>query len=145
MNWINIRKSVRPWKMVMRWNIWKSWSEFYVISQSRRRANLLPNNFLVIFSFTSKYLTIIYISAGITFVTSPLIFYIFNLPREEWMQPITVRLFFTDRKSHPGYEINFFLSVYIINILCVLLAGNTENRVEVSCSSNHKLISISTF
>lgn len=66
-----------------------------------------------------------YTLCGVIFNILPFVFYAFNLPREDWMLPLTLRIFFINNKAHPGYEFTFVVSAYCVNTLCVLLAGKT--------------------
>lgn len=110
----------RPWRTGMPWNIWKSWSECLHICSAECEHKLSAFDCS---SFTSKYITIIYSVCGIIFISLPFAFYIFDLPREDWMLPLTLRIFFTNNKAHPGYALNFLVSAYAVNNLCLMLAG----------------------
>lgn len=74
----------------------------------------------------SKYLTATYSICSVMFNIFPFIFYFFDLPRDDWMLPLTLRVFFVSNKSHPGYEITFLISGYLVNSICLSLAGNAQ-------------------
>lgn len=85
---------------------------------------------------TSKYITILYATCGIIFIILPFIFYAFDLPRDEWMLPLTLHVFFINSKAHPGYEITFVVSAYLVNTICLLIAGNIYNYTYVGVHLN---------
>lgn len=83
------------------------------------------------FSIASKYITIIYSICGVTFIILPFVLYVFDLRRKYWMLPLTLRIFFTNANEHPGYELNFLVSAYCVNNLCMMLAGNMREFDEM--------------
>lgn len=76
----------------------------------------------------AKYITLSYCLAGISFILTPLVFYALRIPNSEWMQPVTIRMFFTNNKSHPGYEINYVYSASLVNYFTFMAAGDIYNN-----------------
>lgn len=77
-------------------------------------------------SLSGKYIVLSYYSAVLSFFLTPLAFYVLNIPNSDWMLPVTLRIFFTNQKSHPGYELNFVYSACLINFFGSVLAGDNE-------------------
>lgn len=76
-------------------------------------------------SLSGKYITLSYYSAVLSFFLTPLAYYVLNIPNSEWMLPVTIRVFFTNPKSHPGYELNFVYSTFLITFFGSVLAGES--------------------
>lgn len=80
-------------------------------------------NFLFNFSLASKTITIINTAAGSILVLFPILFRIIGIPNSEWMLPLTMEIFFTNNKSHPGYELNYMFCAYSISISSWVFTG----------------------
>lgn len=75
------------------------------------------------FSIASKAISLINSSAGLILVLFPILFRIAGIPNSEWMLPLSMRVFFTNNKAHPGYELNYLFCTYSISISSWVFTG----------------------